>query len=113
MWIEVLTPQQALASKPKVLRAPSALECELRIVPRGSPVTPGVTAWPHAFPFAHRSELDKEDNVGRLVSSRSPLTTKQPKIDKEINRARMLCQCCAFVETEKRKAAPGPSEEGN
>ena len=32
MWIEVLTPQQALASKPKVLRAPSALECELRIV---------------------------------------------------------------------------------
>jgi len=28
----VLTPQQALASKPKVLRAPSALECELRVV---------------------------------------------------------------------------------
>jgi len=32
MWVEVLTPQQALASKPKVLRAPSALECELRVV---------------------------------------------------------------------------------
>jgi len=32
MWVEVLTPQQALASKPKVLRAPMALECELRVV---------------------------------------------------------------------------------
>ena len=32
MWVEVLTPQQALASKPKVLRAPSALDCELRVV---------------------------------------------------------------------------------
>ena len=32
MWVEVLTPPQALKSKPKVLRAPSALECQLRVV---------------------------------------------------------------------------------
>ena len=32
MWVEVLTPQQALASKPKALRAPSALDCELRVI---------------------------------------------------------------------------------
>ena len=32
MWVEVLSPPQALASRPKVLRAPSALECELRVV---------------------------------------------------------------------------------
>lgn len=32
LWVEVLTPPQALASKPKVLRAPSALECQLRVV---------------------------------------------------------------------------------
>ena len=32
MWLEVLTPPQALATKPKVLRAPAALECQLRVV---------------------------------------------------------------------------------
>jgi len=32
MWVEILTPPQALASKPKVLRAPAALECQLRVV---------------------------------------------------------------------------------
>ena len=32
VWVEILTPPQALASKPKVLRAPSALDCELRVV---------------------------------------------------------------------------------
>jgi len=32
MWVEILTPPQALTMKPKVLRAPSALDCELRVV---------------------------------------------------------------------------------
>jgi len=32
MWVEILTPPQALTLKPKVLRAPSALDCELRVV---------------------------------------------------------------------------------
>ena len=36
MWVEVLTPQQALASKPKVLRAPMALECQLQERLRGT-----------------------------------------------------------------------------
>ena len=32
LWVEILTPPQALASKPKVLRAPALLECQLRVV---------------------------------------------------------------------------------
>ena len=32
MWVEILTPPEALANKPKVLRAPSALDCQLRVV---------------------------------------------------------------------------------
>ena len=32
LWLEVLSPPQALASKPKILHAPRPLACELRVV---------------------------------------------------------------------------------
>lgn len=32
MWLEILSPAQSLASKPKVLQPPAALECQLRVV---------------------------------------------------------------------------------
>ena len=32
MWLEILSPPQALAAKPKVLNAPLAMETELRVV---------------------------------------------------------------------------------
>ena len=32
LWLELLSPPQALAAKPKLLHPPTALECELRVV---------------------------------------------------------------------------------
>ena len=95
------------------LAAGKCAKCELRVVQRDSPFSPGHTAYPHAFQFAHRSELDKKHAVSELVASRRPLKTDKPKIDKEVARCRMLCQCCGHVETLARRAEPGASEEGN
>jgi hypothetical protein len=95
------------------LAAGECAECELRVVPQGSPFSPGHTAYPHAFQFAHRSELDWEHSVSKLVNSCSTLNTVKPKIDKEVARCRVLCQCCGHVETLERASEPGASEEGN
>ena len=95
------------------LTAGKCAECELRVVPWDSPFTPGYTAYPHAFQFAHRSELDKKHGVSKLVASHRTFHTIKPKIDKEVARCRMLCQCCGHVETLARRAEPGASEEGN
>ena len=95
------------------LSAGKYAECELRVVPWDSPFTPGYTAYPHAFQFAHRSELDKKHGVSKLVASHRTFHTIKPKIDKEVARCRMLCQCCGHVETLERASEPGASEEGN
>jgi len=87
--------------------------CTYRVVPHGDEWTPGVTGWPHAFQFAHRSELDKEDNVAKIVGSTLSYATCKPKLDKEMARCRLLCMCCGKTETEERALEPGPSEEGN
>jgi len=98
---------------PKKLAIGQCAECEFRVVPRGDAFTPGVTGYPHAFQWAHRSELDKEDGVAKIVNSAKSFATAKPLLDKEMARSRMLCQCCGKTETDKRKGAPGPSEEGN
>jgi hypothetical protein len=88
-------------------------DCGLVVVPSDQHYEPGANAYPHAFQFAHRSELDKEHNVSKLVTSRATLKTEKPKIDKEISRCRLLCMCCGHLETRARSNEPGPSEEGN
>ena len=88
-------------------------DCPYRVVPRGTEWTPGVTGWPHAFEFAHRSELDKVDGVAEIVRDNTSLETAKPKLDTEMARSRFLCRCCAKIETDSRKTVPGPSEEGN
>lgn len=88
-------------------------DCDLKVVPRGSEWDPRHTAYPHVFQFAHRSELDKKDGVAKLVNSRRSFKTAKPLINKEIERCRILCMCCAKTETDARKSCPGPSEEGN
>jgi len=81
--------------------------------PRGKDWTPGVTGWPHAFQWAHRSELDKEKSVSYIVARRKSFKTAKPLLDTEMARCRLLCQCCGKTETDARVHAPGPSEEGN
>ncbi len=88
-------------------------ECWMKMVKFGEPYTPGYSAYPHAFQWAHRSELDKGKNVSKLVNYGCSFDTAKPLIDIEINRSRILCQNCGHVETQERKKAPGPSEEGN
>ena len=88
-------------------------ECWMRVVPRGSAYSPGYSAYPHAFQWAHRSELDKAQNVSAIVNSKQSFNTCKSKLDREMGRSRMLCQNCGHVETQARKRAPGPSEEGN
>lgn len=98
---------------PKKLTIGQCAECEFRVVPWGSDFTPGVTGYPHAFQWAHRSELDKEDGVAKIVHSAKSFKTAKPLLDTEMARSRMLCQCCGKTETDARALAPGPSEEGN
>ena len=88
-------------------------DCSIEVVPRGSEWYPPYTAYPHVFQFAHRSELDKKDGVAELVASNRSFKTAKPLIDKEIERCRLLCMCCAKTETDARNSCPGPSEEGN
>jgi len=88
-------------------------DCTYRVVPWGSEWHPGHTGYPHAFQWAHRSELDKDDNVGKIVHSTTSYATCKPKLDTEMARSRMLCMCCGKTEDAKRNLAPGPSEEGN
>lgn len=88
-------------------------DCNYRVVRHGDEWTPGVSGWPHAFQFAHRSELDKEDGVAKIVSSRLSYKSAEPLLDAEMARCRLLCMCCGKTETEERTDAPGPSEEGN
>jgi len=97
----------------KKLELAQCAECEFRVVPWGSDFTPGVTGYPHSFQFAHRSELDKEEAVSKIVNSCKSFKTAKPLLDKEMARSRMLCQCCGKTETEERVDVPGPSEEGN
>lgn len=86
-------------------------ECTMQVVPRDAVWRPGQSGWPHVFCFAHRSELDKEHGVGKLVTRTIKLATLKPMIDKEIARCRLLCKNCNKVETDARADAPGPSEE--
>jgi len=88
-------------------------ECIMEVIPHGSKWRPEYNGYPHVFQFAHRSELDKEDGVGKLVRSTRSFKTEKPKIDKEIARSRMLCMCCADAENQARESCPGASEEGN
>ena len=88
-------------------------DCSLKMISRGSKWSPGYTAYPHVFQFAHRSEMDKKDGVAELVNSTRYFKTVKPLIDKEIKRSRLLCMCCAKTETDARNSCPGPSEEGN
>ena len=88
-------------------------DCEFRVVPWGDDFKPGVSGYPHAFQWAHRSELDKETNVAKIVAFGVSLAKAKPKLDAEMARCRLLCMCCGKRETDERKSAPGPSEEGN
>ena len=88
-------------------------DCTYRVVPWGSEWHPGHTGYPHAFQWAHRSELDKGDSVAKIVNNGLCFAKAKPKLDTDMARSRMLCQCCGKTETDKRKLAPGPSEEGN
>ena len=97
----------------KKLEIGECAECWMRVVPRGSAYSPGYSAYPHAFQWAHRSELDKAQNVSAIVNSKQSFNTCKSKLDREMGRSRMLCQNCGHVETQARQRAPGPSEEGN
>jgi len=88
-------------------------ECIMDVIPYGSEWRPQYNGYPHVFQFAHRSELDKEEGVAKLVHSRRSFETEKPLIDREIRRSRMLCMCCADTENQARKSCPGASEEGN
>jgi len=88
-------------------------ECIMDVIPYGSVWRPQYNGYPHVFQFAHRSELDKEYSVSKLVNSCRSFETQKPKIDREIARSRMLCMCCADTENQARKSCPGASEEGN
>ena len=97
----------------KIMEFGQCEDCGLLVVPSDQHCEPDTNAYPHAFQFAHRSELDKEHSVAKLVHSRRLLKTEKPKIDKEIARCRLLCMCCGHLETQRRASEPGPSEEGN
>tara|TARA_X000001036_G_scaffold163351_1_gene155037 strand:- start:6 stop:905 length:900 start_codon:yes stop_codon:yes gene_type:complete len=97
----------------KKLAIGECAECWMRVVPFGSAYAPGHSAYPHAFQWAHRSELDKGQGVAKIVNSRQSFDTAKPKLDREMGRSRMLCMNCGKVETDARQRAPGPSEEGN
>ena len=97
----------------KKLAVGGCAECWMTVVPFGSEYTPGHSAYPHAFQMAHRSELDKERCVGKIVHDSRSFKTAKPELDLEMARSRLLCQNCGHVETQERKNAPGPSEEGN
>lgn len=97
----------------KIMEFGNCEDCGLLVVPSDQHYEPDANAYPHAFQFAHRSELDKEHSVSKLVASRRLLKTAKPKIDKEIARCRLLCMCCGHLETQRRVSEPGPSEEGN
>jgi hypothetical protein len=91
-------------------------DCDFRMVPLSFPLSsiiPGKMGYPHAFHTAHKSELDWEATIGKLVNSNLSYETEKPKIDKELKRCRILCFCCAQVETNSRATVPGPSLEGN
>ena len=97
----------------KKLGVGECAECWMRVVPFGSAYAPGHSAYPHAFQWAHRSELDKGQSVSKIVASAQSFDTAKPKLDQDMGRSRMLCMNCGHVETQAREHAPGPSEEGN
>ena len=74
---------------------------------------PAWNGYPHVFQFAHRSELDKKDQISKIVASCRSFKKAKQRIDREVKRCRLLCQCCAATETNQRKNCPGASEEGN
>ena len=92
-------------------------ECVMEVIPHGSKKQegwiPAQNGYPHVFQFAHRSELDKKDQISKIVNSALSFETAKPRIDKEVKRCRLLCQCCARTETGQRNDCPGASEEGN
>ena len=97
----------------KKLEIGECAECWMQVVPRGSPYSPGYSAYPHAFQWAHRSELDWGGEVSAIVHSAQSFDTCKLKLDQEMGRSRLLCMNCGKCETDARKHAPGPSEEGN
>ncbi len=97
----------------KKLGVGECAECWMKVVPFGSTYAPGHSAYPHAFQWAHRSELDKGQSVSKIVHSAQSFDTAKPKLDREMGRSRLLCMNCGKCETDTREHAPGPSEEGN
>ena len=97
----------------KKLAIGECAECWMKVVPFGSAYAPGYSAYPHAFQWAHRSELDKGGTVGKIVHSRKSIKTCKSELDREMGRSRLLCMNCGHAETQARQRAPGPSEEGN
>ena len=97
----------------KKLAIGGCAECWMKVVPFGVEYTPGYSGYPHAFQWAHRSELDKGRGVAVVVTDRRSFKRSKPELDEEMARSRLLCMNCGHVETQERKNAPGPSEEGN
>tara|TARA_X000001036_G_scaffold13064_1_gene11206 strand:+ start:174 stop:1073 length:900 start_codon:yes stop_codon:yes gene_type:complete len=97
----------------KKLEIGECAECWMQVVPFGSTYSPGYSAYPHTFHYAHRSELDWGGHVGKIVVSGRTFNTCKSELDREMDRSRLLCANCAKVETDARQSAPGPSEEGN
>jgi hypothetical protein len=91
-------------------------DCAFQMVDYSFPLSsiiPGQHGFPHAFQTAHKSELDWEASISKLVTSHLSFAKAKPKIDKELKRCRILCFCCALTETNSRATVPGPSLEGN
>ena len=109
--------QIKLTWKDKYGQVGTCEECVMEVIPHGSEKQEGwIPAWngyPHVFQFAHRSELDKKDQISKIVTSHLSFETCKPRIDREVKRCRLLCQCCAATETNERNNCPGASEEGN
>ena len=97
----------------KKLEVGACAECWMKMVPFGSEYRPGHSGYPHAFQWAHRSELDKGRGVAKIVNGCRSFKTARAELDKEMARSRLLCMNCGKVETDERKHAPGASEEGN
>ena len=99
----------------KKLAIGKCAECEFRVVPRGDAFTPGVTGYPHAFQWGAPLRARTRRTASPRSSPRAKVfcKTAKPLLDKEMARSRMLCMCCGQTETDSRKGAPGPSEEGN
>lgn len=56
----------------------------------------------HCFEFAHRDAATKEDSVARLCNSRVSFESSLARLDREMDRCRLLCGACHTNETRAR-----------